>query len=141
MPPLRGLIVQNFPSDAALVFRELAPGGYELTSTRVDTAMEMESAVDGSDWDIVFSDWAMPTFSAPGAMEVVRRHSLDIPFIIISGTIGEEVAVEALRTGAHDFFVKGKLTLLTPAVARELREAAVRRERAQMQEQLMISDR
>jgi signal transduction histidine kinase len=74
-------------------------------------------------------------------MEVVKRHELEVPFIIVSGTIGEDVAVEALRSGANDFFLKGKLTLLAPAVDRELREAAARRERRQMQEQLLISDR
>jgi signal transduction histidine kinase len=141
MPSLRALIVEDSPDDADLLCRELVRGGYELTSTRVDTALEMESAVDALEWDIVFSDWDMPTFSAPDALEVVKRRSLDLPFIIVSGTVGEEVAVEALRRGAHDFFVKGKLTLLSPAVARELREVAVRRDRRQMQEQLMISDR
>jgi DNA-binding NtrC family response regulator len=140
MPSLRALMVEDSPDDAELLRRALART-YDVVCTRVQTVADMEVAIATQEWDIVFSEWAMPAFSAPGAMEVVKRHDLDVPFIIISGTLGEEVAVEALRSGASDFFVKGKLTLLGPAVERELRETRLRRERRQMQEQLMISDR
>lgn len=141
MTTLRTLIIEDSPDDAALLRRELARAGHELTSERVETAPDTEAALRDGEWDIVFSDWAMPQFSALEALAIFNESGLDLPFIIISGTIGEEVAVEALRSGAHDFFVKGKLALLAPAVERELREAALRRERVQMQEQLMISDR
>jgi signal transduction histidine kinase len=140
MPVLRALIVEDSENDAALLRRELGRA-YELASTRVQTTEEMNAAISSQEWDIVFSDWHLPTFSAPEAMEVVRRSGIDVPLIIVSGTIGEDAVVEALRSGARDFFVKGKLTLLQHAIARELREAEARRERARMQEQLMISDR
>ena len=138
---LRAIIVEDSDDDTELLRRELVRGGFELVFERVQTAPDLEAAIRHCEWDIIFSDWTMPQFSAPRALEVVRQQELDIPFIIVSGTIGEDVAVEALRSGANDFFPKNRLTLLVPAVERELREAALRRERAQMQEQLVISDR
>ncbi len=141
MEALRALIIEDSPDDAELLRRELERGGYQLTSQRVQTAHDMEAALRRESWDIIFSDWAMPQFSAPDALEILKHEGVDLPFIITSGTIGEDVAVAALRSGAHDFFPKDKLTLLVPAVERELREANLRRERVQMQEQLMISDR
>jgi signal transduction histidine kinase len=141
MRTLRALIVEDSTDDADLLRRALTRDGYEITSERVQTAHDMQAAIRDHEWDIVFSDWTMPEFSAPAALEIVKQHDLDIPFIIVSGIIGEELAVQAMRSGAHDFFQKDRLALLAPAVDRELREVAVRRERAQMQEQLMISDR
>jgi signal transduction histidine kinase len=141
MPALRALIVEDSPDDAALLLRELQRGGYEPTWERVQTAPDMEAALTSDPWDVVFCDYAMPRFSATEALEVVHRHGLDMPFIIISGTIGDEVAVTALRNGAHDVFQKGRLALLVPAIERELREAEMRRERAEMEQQLSISER
>jgi signal transduction histidine kinase len=141
MTMLRAIIVEDSDDDTELLRRELVRGGFELVFERVQTAPDLEAAIRHGEWDIIFSDWTMPQFSAPRALEVVKQQELDIPFIIVSGTIGEDVAVEALRSGANDFFPKNRLTLLVPAVERELREAALRRERAQMQEQLVISDR
>jgi signal transduction histidine kinase len=138
---LRALIVEDSPDDADLLCRALALDGYEITSERVQTAHDMQAAIRDHEWDIVFSDWTMPQFSAPAALEIVKQSDLDVPFIIVSGLIGEDLAVQAMKSGAHDFFQKDRLALLAPAVDRELREVAVRRERAQMQEQLMISDR
>ncbi len=138
---LRAIIVEDSDDDTELLRRELVRGGFELVFERVQTAPDLEAAIRHGEWDIIFSDWTMPQFSAPRALEVVKQQELDIPFIIVSGTIGEDVAVEALRSGANDFFPKNRLTLLVPAIERELREAALRRERAQMQEQLVISDR
>jgi signal transduction histidine kinase len=141
MPALHALIVEDSPDDAALLLRELQRGGYEATFEQVQTAPDMQAALANDDWDIIFCDWAMPRFNAPEALGVARDHGVDIPFIIVSGTINDEVAVTALRNGAHDVFQKGRLTLLVPAVERELREAAMRRERTDMQEQLSISER
>ena len=139
--PLRALIVEDEQDDCDLLVRELRNQGYELDYIRVDTAEAMEAALDTRSWDIVFSDWGMPRFSAIGALTVLQKKAIDLPFIIVSGTIGEETAVEALRSGAHDFLLKRQLVRLVPAVERELREAKFRRERHKMQEQLMISDR
>jgi signal transduction histidine kinase len=134
-------MIEDSLDDARLLRLELERAGYELVSERVETGSDVEEALRDRDWDIVFSDWTMPGFSAPDALEIVKQRGLDLPFIIISGSIGEDVVIDALRSGAHDFFVKGRLTLLPPAVERELREAALRRERRHMQEQLMIGDR
>lgn len=138
---LRALMVEDNPDDCELVLRELRKGGYEPDFERVETAEAMGAALERRSWEVVFSDWSMPSFSATAALELLKKTGLDLPFIIVSGTIGEETAVEALRTGAHDFLVKNRLARLVPAVERELREAKMRIERVKMQEQLMVSDR
>jgi signal transduction histidine kinase len=119
----------------------LRRGGYELQVERVQTPEAMTAALEQQTWDIVFSDYSMPRFSATAALAVVKDKGLDLPFIIVSGTIGEETAVAAMRAGAHDFMPKDTLVRLLPAVERELREAANRAERRKMREQLLISDR
>lgn len=139
--PLRALIVEDSEQDAVLLVRELRRGGYDLSFERVETPEAMHAALDRDGWDVVLSDYSMPRFSAPAALELVRGHDLDLPFIIISGTVGEETAVASLRAGAHDFLVKGSLARLLPAIEREVGEAALRREKKKMQEQLLISDR
>ncbi|MBI2388160.1 MAG: response regulator [Deltaproteobacteria bacterium] len=138
---LRALIVEDVERDADLLVRELKRGGFDVTFDRVDTAEAMSLALDRQRWDIVISDYTMPRFSAPAALALVNDRKLDLPFIIVSGTIGEETAVKAMRAGAHDFMVKGEYARLIPAVEREIREAALRAERAKMQEQLLISER
>ena len=139
--PLRALIVEDSKVDAALLVRELRRGGYDLSFERVETADAMHAALDRQTWDVVLSDYSMPRFSAPAALAVVRERNLDLPFIIISGTIGEETAVTSLRAGAHDFLIKGSLARLMPAIEREMGEAALRAEKRKMQEQLLISER
>jgi DNA-binding NtrC family response regulator len=139
--PLRALIVEDDEQDFELLLRALRKGGYAPLAQRVDTPQAMAEALGGRAWDIVFSDWSMPRFDALGALQVVRTNGPDLPFIIISGTVSDEIAVEALKAGAHDFLSKGKLARLIPAVERELREATVRRESSKMREQRMISDR
>lgn len=138
---LKALIVEDNERDAILLLRELNRGGYELNSERVETAEALNAALDREAWDIVFSDYSMPRFSAPAALALVRQRGFDLPFIIISGTIGEETAVEAMRAGANDFMPKGALARLLPAIDRELRDAAARAERKKMREQLLISER
>ena len=135
------LVVEDQEDDFELLLRELRKGDWDVETERVDTAAAMQRALDDRVWDLVLSDWSMPTFSAPAALEVLKAKGIDIPFVIVSGTIGEDTAVEAMRSGAHDFMVKDKLARLNPAIERELREAQNRRERTKMHEQLLISDR
>ncbi len=126
--PLRLLVVEDSEDDAALLLRELSRRGWEVDHERVETAEAMREALARRTWDLIISDFSMPTFSAMGALAVLRETELDLPFIVASGTIGEESAVEALKAGAGDFLVKGKFSRLGPAIERELREAAARRE-------------
>lgn len=127
--PLRVLVVEDSADDTALLLRELGSGGYETYFERVETAEAMRDALDGGRWDVVIADHAMPRFSAPAALGILKEKGLDLPFIIVSGRIGEDVAVEAMRAGAHDYIMKDNLRRLCPAVERELGEAAERRER------------
>lgn len=137
---LRALIVEDNERDAALLIRELRRAN-EVTFKRVETAEDMRAALKGQAWDIVISDFSLPMFSAAAALSVLKESGLDLPFIIVSGTIGEETAVEAMRAGAHDFIPKDAVARLLPAIERELREADVRRERMKMREHLLISER
>jgi signal transduction histidine kinase len=139
--PLRVLIVEDNERDAALMLHELQRSEYDVSYERVDTPEAMSAALEKQPWDIVLSDFTMPRFSAPAALSLVKERALDLPFIIVSGTIGEETAVTSLRAGAHDFLVKGALARLVPAIERERREAAARAERKKMHEQLLISER
>jgi two-component system, cell cycle sensor histidine kinase and response regulator CckA len=137
---LRVLIVEDSEDDALLLLRELRRGGYAPEFSRVFTADALRAALGEQSWDLVLSDFSMPQFSALAALEVVRERGLDLPFIIVSGTIGEESAVTALKSGAHDFVVKGHMARLLPAIERELREAADRRARRQVEEALRESE-
>jgi len=134
--PLRVLIVEDSADDAKLLLRELKRGGYAVTSERVDTAKDMRAALKKSEWDIVISDHQMPRFDSLAALKLVREQELDLPFIIVSGSIGEDVAVEAMKAGAHDYVMKDKLARLLPAIKRELREAEVRRKRRRAEKAL-----
>jgi signal transduction histidine kinase len=138
---LRVLLVEDRPDDEELVIMELRRGAYQVIHERVETDVAMTAALDRETWDIVLSDFAMPRFSGPAALALLREKGLDVPFIIVSGTVGEEAAVAAMRSGANDYVFKGSLGRLCPAIDRELREVAMRAERRKMQEQLLISDR
>src|SRR4051794_37304444 len=127
--PLRLLLVEDSDDDMELLLRELRRGAYEPDCTRVQTPGDFLSALDRRDWDIVISDFSMPAFSGLQALDLLKQKALDVPFILISGTVGEETAVECMKAGAHDYLMKANLTRLVPAVARELREAAERRQR------------
>ncbi|MFM7817161.1 MAG: response regulator, partial [Verrucomicrobiota bacterium] len=126
---LRVLIVEDSEFDARLLGTLLRTGGWEVASRRVSTAVDLERALLGEDWDLILCDHTMPGFSAPEALQVVQRVARDIPFIIISGGIEEGVAIDAMKAGAHDFLMKGALGRLVPAVQRELKEADIRRAR------------
>jgi signal transduction histidine kinase len=138
---LRALIVEDVEQDAQLLLRELRRGDYDVSFERVDTAEAMSAALARQPWDIVISDHEMPRFSAPLALALVKQRKLDLPFIIVSGVVSDDIAVEAMQGGAHDFMAKGKLARLVPAVERELRDVVLRAERVRMEEQLLISDR
>jgi signal transduction histidine kinase len=139
--PLRALLVEDNVDDAELVIRELRRGGYEPITRRVQTAADLTTTLTSETWDVIISDYSMPQLSAPDAFAIVRTLNLDVPFIIVSGTVGEEVAVKAMRSGVHDFLLKGHLRRLVAAIERELRESAMRGEQRKIQEQLLISDR
>ena len=134
--PLRVLIVEDSEDDAALLERELRRGGYEPTTKRVETAKAMAAELKRQEWDIVISDYVLPSFSGPKALNLLKEAGLDLPFIVISGKIGEDTAVEAMKAGAHDYIMKDRLTRLIPAIQRELEEATVRRARKQAEEAL-----
>ena len=134
--PLRVLIIEDSEDDTLLLLRELKRSGYEVEFERVDTAQAMRSVLNQKTWDLILSDYSMPEFNAPTALELLKASGLDLPFIIVSGTIGEETAVAALKAGANDFLVKGKFSRLGPAIERELREAESRNERRRAEEQL-----
>jgi signal transduction histidine kinase len=134
------LIVEDSRDDFELLVRELELAGYEVDAYRVDRPDAMRAAL-GEPWDLVISDWSLPGFSACEVLALVRERLGDLPFLIVSGVIDEELAVEALRAGAHDFMSKGRMARLGPAVERELREARLRREHERVREQLAIAER
>lgn len=133
---LRVLIVEDSDDDAELVVRSLLTGGYHPLWKRVETESAMSQAIEESTWDIIISDYNLPRFSGEGALRTLKESGLDIPFIIVSGTIGEDIAVTAMKAGAHDYIMKGNLTRLVPAVEREVRDAQVRRSRKFAEESL-----
>lgn len=137
--PLRVLIVEDSEDDAELLVRELCRGGYKPQHARVDTAAAMTDALVGGEWEVILADYYMPHFDALAALQLARDSGRDLPFIIVSGTIGEDIAVEAMKAGAHDYLVKGHLARLVPAVERELREAEVRRARRRTERELLES--
>ncbi|HEY5374744.1 MAG TPA: response regulator [Polyangiaceae bacterium] len=123
---LRVLVVEDSASDAKLLIHELKRAIEAVEFERVEDADAMRAALQAQPWDVVTSDWSMPRFSGLSALALVGELGLDVPFLIVSGTIGEEVAVAAMHAGAHDYLIKGHLTRLVPAIEREIREAKVR---------------
>jgi DNA-binding NtrC family response regulator len=119
---LRVLNVEDSPRDAALIHRHLTRAGYELVSERVETAEAMRHAMKTETWDVILTDYSLPQFSALQAIVLLRDSGLDIPIIIISGTIGRQVVGEAMRAGAHDYLMKDDLSRLVPVIERELEE-------------------
>lgn len=137
---LRLLIVEDSVDDALLVVRELTRAGYEVIYERVETAAAMDAALHGNAWDLVIADYSLPQFSGTAALEILNSTDLDVPFLIVSGSIGEDLAVEVMRSGARDYLMKGNIKRLIPSVERELREAEVRRKRRQAEEALHDSE-
>lgn len=128
---LRVLIIEDSENDTQILLRELRRGGYAVEHKRVETRHSMEAALSQAEWDIVLCDYTLPRFSAGEALSTLQESELDLPFIVISGIIGEESAVETLKAGAHDFIVKGRYARLLPAIERELKDAETRRLRQQ----------
>ncbi len=137
--PLRVLLVEDSEDDAALLLHELRRGGYEPQWERVDTAAALTAALQRQEWDVITCDWVMPQLSAPAALRLIQERGVDTPAIIVSGEVGEEVAVTAMKAGAVDYVSKHRLARLVPVVARELREAQVRRARRHAEEALRLA--
>lgn len=140
--PIRVLVIEDSEDDALLTLRELKKGGYEPEWRAVETPQGLAKALDEESWDLILSDFQMPSFDGREALRLVREKGLDVPFIIISGVLVEENAVEILKDGANDFVKKGNWARLIPAIGRELREAQSRRERELAQkEQVKAQER
>jgi PAS domain S-box-containing protein len=137
---LKLLNVEDSERDSQLLNRHLTKAGYHLVSTRVDNAADMRAALDGEDWDIILCDYSLPNFSALKALDVLKETGIDIPLIIISGTVGETVAVEAMRAGAQDYLMKDNLVRLVPTIEREMADAENRRARKQAEASLRASE-
>jgi two-component system cell cycle sensor histidine kinase/response regulator CckA len=137
---LEVLLIEDSETDAKLVAHELRRAGHTIKVHRVQDAGALIGALDRQRWDLVISDWSMPNFNARQALSLVRAVAPDVPFIIVSGTIGEENAVAAMRAGANDYVLKEKLVRLAPAVERELHETRVRRDRRNAKEALRESE-
>ena len=138
--PLRVLIAEDSEDDALLVRRELKRGGYEPEFERVETPEAMAKALVDSDWDVIISDYRMPRFTASEALTMSRESGLEAPFIVVSGKIGEDVAVEMMKAGAHDYVMKDNLARLSATVERGLEEVKERRERKRVERELSRRD-
>jgi formate hydrogenlyase transcriptional activator len=134
--PLRLLLVEDSADDAALVVRELKKGGYEVHFRNVDSPEAMDAAMNDEEWDVVVCDYSMPHFSGLDALRLQRSKDTDTPFIFLSGTIGEEAAIAALKEGAHDCLMKSDLKRLIPTVRRELRDAEERKARRRLEQEV-----
>lgn len=125
--PLRLLLVEDSDLDAAHLMLELRRGGFEPEITRVETSVDFERQVkSGEAWDVIISDYHLPRFSAPEALDIYRQSGLDVPFIVVSGAVGEDTAVEMMRGGAHDYLLKHKLTRLAAAIDKHVQQARER---------------
>ncbi len=134
--PLRVLIVDDSEDDTLLLVRKLKRDGFNPTFERVDTPEAMEDALSKNTWDIILSDYNMPRFDAFAALDILKKSGIDIPFIIVSGAIGEETAVAAMKAGAHDYIMKDNLARLVAAIERELGEAQIRHKKRETEKQL-----
>lgn len=133
---LKLLLIEDNEDDAHLILHELKKHGYEVEFERIETAEKLLSALMRQTWDVILCDYSLPAFSAPKALSLIQTGGYDLPFIIISGTIGEETAVACLKAGAHDFIIKGNLARLVPAIQREIRDANIRHQHRQREREL-----
>lgn len=138
--PIRVLIIEDSDNDKELILIELRSGGYDPQFVCVYTKEAMIEALDNGDWDIIISDYSMPKFSGLEALQIAKERKLDIPFILVSGTIGEELAVKAMKEGANDYLMKDKLQRLIPAIARELKDTEIKRQRNHVDRALKASE-
>ncbi len=140
MKQLRLIIVEDSEDDTILLLHQLQKAGYDTDHVRVETAEDLRFALENGSWDLIISDHALPCFSAPEALSVLNNSGKDLPFIIVSSVIGEEVAVAAMKAGAHDYIMKNNLARLAPIVERTLYDAEVRAERKKVREALQESE-
>jgi PAS domain S-box-containing protein/putative nucleotidyltransferase with HDIG domain len=138
--PLRLLLIEDSEEDALLLIREITRGGFDVRNERVETPEAMADALISEGWDLIISDYILPRFSGLAALRLFQQKGFDLPFIIVSGKIGEDIAVRAMKAGAHDYILKNNLSRLVPAINRELREAAMRRERKRAEEAVRQSE-
>lgn len=134
--PLRILLIEDSEDDATLLVREVRKCGREVETLRVETASAMQEALARQEWDLILSDYALPRFSGLNALELLTQGGYDIPFIVVSGAIGEETAVQLMRAGACDYVSKGKPARIVPIIQRELADAEIRRQRKHAEQAL-----
>ncbi|MDH3325674.1 MAG: EAL domain-containing protein [Gammaproteobacteria bacterium] len=127
--PIRVLVLEDYEDDCILMLRELRRGGFEPSHLIVETASAMETALERDEWDIILSDYSMPDFSAPAALKVLKKSNKNIPFIVVSGNVGEVIAVQLMQHGAADYINKDNLSRLCPAIQRELNESKLKKQR------------
>lgn len=139
--PLRVLLVEDSAEDAFILMRELRRGGYDATHKQVESAEAFQTALSANSWDLVIADWHLPKFSAPAALAILKKSGIDLPFLILSGVVGEAEAIAAMKAGAHDYIQKGNTARLLPAIERELREADLRRRNKRLEEALQQSQK
>lgn len=132
------LIVEDSENDATLLLEELRQRGYSSVHERVQDAAAFAAALERRIWDVVLSDYVLPQFSGPDALKLLREKKSDVPFIVVSGTYGEEAAVDMMKAGANDYIVKGNLARLVPAIERELEAAQSRRARTRAESAMRL---
>lgn len=137
-PQIRVLFIEDSEDDALLAIREISHGGFSVDYQRVETADQMQTALENSEWDVVICDHHMPRFNSFSALRLLKTLRPDIPFISVSGTLGEDMAVEAMRAGAYDYMIKSNLKRLVPSISRALRENENRKAHRAAEDQLRL---
>jgi PAS domain S-box-containing protein len=136
---LRVLLAEDSEDDAVLIKRELKKNGFDPIIQRVETSKSMSNALENKEWDVIISDYVMPSFSGIDALKLCKKKNIDLPFIVVSGKIGEDTAVESMKAGATDYIMKSNLGRLSPAIKRELKDYKIRRERKKAKKELKES--
>ena len=137
---LRVLQIEDSAIDAALICHALESAGHDVSAERVETAAQMRAALDAGAWDVIVADYRLPQFDAPAALDVLHETGRDVPFIVVSGTIGEETAIAMMKSGVDDCVMKDHLVRLAPVVEREIREAKARAEHRAAQRAMCASE-
>src|SRR6266542_2995989 len=132
--PIRVMLIEDSEDDALLIQRELSRGGFEPSLERIKTEEELRAALNQK-WDVIISDYTLPSFNVLEALKIFQQENLDIPVIVVSGSVSETTVFEALKAGANDYLMKGNLMRLPAAVERELNQLAARKERRRLEEQ------
>jgi len=138
--PIKILVMEDSEDETLLIVREIQRGGYVTTFERVETGAAMSAALKNQEWDIIIADYNLPHFGTAEALKIFKNSGMDIPFIVVSGSIGEDTAVATMKAGAHDYLMKNSLNRLVPVIERELQDARVRQGRKRDQEALRQSE-